>query len=200
MTHAAPDAANGASAFGTSGPGAQAADAQQGASPASERAQGERNPVRQTARHIAGRLGAIPGALPRLAAAGAARARNVRGAAHRDSAAERDAHRREAALEVAESGARADWGQVGIFSAGVAVGALIGAGAALLLAPATGFETRTRLAYKARRTGARAADRFEDLSDNARRSARRGARRVGRAATSARWAAEDAWERRRERD
>ncbi len=184
MTHASSGAGHGASS-----PDAGAADAP--AAPAAER-----SPVRQTARHIAGRLGALPGALPRLAAAGAARARS---ATQRESAAERDAHRREDALEAAELGERTDWAHVGIFSAGVAVGALIGAGAALLLAPATGFETRTRLAYKARRTGARAADRFEDLSDEARRGARRGARRVGRAATAARWAAEDAWERRRER-
>jgi hypothetical protein len=156
-----------------------------------------RSPVRETAektaRHIAGRLGA----LPRLAAAGAARARSV---TQRDSIAERDAQRREAALEAAESGERTDWAQVGVFSAGIAVGALIGAGIALLLAPATGFETRTRLAYQARRTGARAADRLGGLGEGARRGAKRSARRVGRAATSARWAAEDAWERRRGRE
>jgi hypothetical protein len=191
MTHAAPDAPRdadtGAAIGAAAGANAAAPDA-------------ERHPVRQTARHIAGRLGAIPGALPRLAAAGTARARDV---ARRDprsaSDAERAAHRREAALEAAESGERTDWAQVGVFSAGMAVGALIGAGVALLLAPATGFETRARLSHQARRRGARAADRFDDLSDGARRGAARGARRVGRAVTTARWAAEDALARRRDR-
>jgi hypothetical protein len=177
MTHASSGTANGG-----------ASDA----SPAADdvHAGGEHSAVREKARHITGRLSA----LPRLAAAGAARARN---AVRHDSDAERDAQRREAALEAAESGARTDWAQVGIFSAGIAVGALIGAGAALLLAPATGFETRTRLAYKARRTSSRAAGRLEGLGEEARRSTQRGARRLNRAATAARWAAEDALERRR---
>jgi hypothetical protein len=179
MTHAPSGAPRGASA--TDAPAGE-----------SESHPGEPGAVRQKARHIAGRLSA----LPRLAAAGAARAR---GGAHRESDAERDAHRREAALEAAESGARTDWAQVGIFGAGIAVGALIGAGAALLLAPATGFETRTRLAYKARRGTARAADRLEGIGEVARRETKRGSRRLERAATAARWAAEDAWARRRER-
>jgi len=161
---------------------------------------GESRPVRETARHIAGRLGALPGALPRLAAAGAARARSVAGRGTRhESEAEREAHRRELALEAAESGERTDWAQVGVFSAGIAIGALIGAGAALLLAPSSGYETRTRLARRARHTGVRAVDRVGDLTDGARRGAKRSARRLGRVATNARWAAEDALERRRER-
>lgn len=149
-------------------------------------------PGRETARHIAGRLSA----LPRLAAAGAAR---VRARSHA-SAAERDAARREQALEAAESGPGTDWAQVGVFGAGLAIGALIGAGAALLLAPSTGFETRTRLAATARRRGARVADRFDDLTDDVRRGTKRSKRKVARAVTTSRWAAEDAWERRRDRD
>jgi hypothetical protein len=150
-------------------------------------------PGRDTARHLAGQLSA----LPRLAAAGAAR---VRARSH-TSAAERAAERREEALEAAELGPGTDWGQVGVFGAGIAIGALIGAGAALLLAPATGFETRTRLASTARRRGARVADQFDDLTDDVRRGARRGKQKVSRAVTASRWAAEDAWERRRrERD
>jgi len=178
MTHAAPDAAPRGAHISDAPPAADAAP------------DAERQPVREAARHIAGRLSA----LPRLAGR-AARAASTAGG--RESSAERDAHRRDAALEAAESGAHTDWAHVGIFGAGIAVGALIGAGAALLLAPATGFETRTRLAYKARRTGHHVADRFDTLGDNARRGARRGAKRVSRAAIVARWAAEDALDRRR---
>jgi hypothetical protein len=175
----------------TSGAARGAADATD-ASETPDTTAGE-SPVRQKARQVAGRLSA----LPRLAAAGAARAR---GAVHHGSDAEREAHRREVALEAAESGAHTDWAHIGIFSAGIAVGALIGAGAALLLAPATGFETRTRLAHTARRTGSRAAGRLEGLGDGARRETKRGVRRLSRAATSARWAAEDAFEQRRRRE
>lgn len=183
MTHAHPRAATGA--LDANGTPRGADDAPEHESPAHE------FPGAQTARHIAGRLSA----LPRLAAAGAAR---VRARSHA-SLAEREAERREQALEAADAGPATDWAQVGVFGAGLAIGALIGAGAALLLAPATGFETRTRLAATARRRGARVADRVDDLTDDVRRSAKRGKRRVARAVTASRWAAEDAWARRRER-
>jgi hypothetical protein len=147
-------------------------------------------------RHLAGRLRTVPDALPRLAAAGAARVRE-RVNRTRESAAEREAHRRELALEAAEAGPGTDWAQVGVFSAGIAVGALIGAGAALLLAPATGYETRARLADRARRSGGRFAGRWDEFGDDVRHGARRGRKRVTRAVTASRWAAEDAWERRR---
>jgi hypothetical protein len=185
MTHATPGASRAASA--SDSPTSDDAPAAEGSRPIHETA---RVAARDAARNVAGRLSA----LPRLAAAGAARAR---GAVRPSSDAEREAQRREEALEAAESGAHTDWAHVGIFSAGVAVGALIGAGVALLLAPATGFETRTRLVSTARRSSARAADRLGELGEGARRGTKRGTRRLGRAATSARWAAEDAWERRR---
>jgi hypothetical protein len=172
----------------TSGAARGAADATD-ASETPDTTAGE-SPVRQKARQVAGRLSA----LPRLAAAGAARAR---GAVHHGSDAEREAHRREVALAAAEAGPGTDWAQVGVFSAGIAVGALIGAGAALLLAPATGFETRARLADRARRSGGRLAGRWDELGDDVRLGARRGRKRVARAVTASRWAAEDAWERRR---
>jgi hypothetical protein len=89
-----------------------------------------------------------------------------------------------------------DWARVGIFGAGVVVGALLGAGTALLLAPATGFETRVRLARTARRATGRVAERVEDLSDVVRRNADLGKKRVVRGVTRSRWAAEDALERR----
>jgi hypothetical protein len=163
---------------------------------ATELAAHGRDAALDAGRQLAGRLRTVPEALPRLAAAGAARVRDR--VSRRDaSAAEREAHRREVALEAAEAGPGTDWAQVGVFSAGIAVGALIGAGAALLLAPATGFETRARLADRARRSGGRLAGRWDELGDDVRLGARRGRKRVARAVTASRWAAEDAWERRR---
>jgi hypothetical protein len=62
----------------------------------------------------------------------------------------------------------------------------------LLLAPASGFETRSRLVRTARRTGDR-------LRKGARKGGRDLQRNVSRKVTRSRWAAEDAWERRRRR-
>lgn len=44
-----------------------------------------------------------------------------------------------------------DWNAIGLFAAGIAVGAVLGASVALLLAPASGEETRHRIANKVRR-------------------------------------------------
>jgi gas vesicle protein len=41
-----------------------------------------------------------------------------------------------------------DWNAIGLFAAGIAVGAVLGATVALFLAPASGEETRHRLAGK----------------------------------------------------
>jgi len=90
-----------------------------------------------------------------------------------------------------------DWRAVGLFGAGLTLGALLGAGTALLMAPATGFETRMRLARGARRAGRQAADRWESLEDRARLAARQGKKRLARRLTMARWRAQDAWERKR---
>ena len=68
-----------------------------------------------------------------------------------ESAAERVARRRreaQATLVAESSHAGTDWGQVGVFGAGVAIGALIGAGAALLLAQATGYAPRARRVHR----------------------------------------------------
>lgn len=139
------------------------------------------------ARHIVGQLASLP-RLARGAEAGAG------------SVAERIARRRriaQATLEAESGAAETDWTRVTVFGAGIAIGALIGAGAALLLAPSTGYETRTRIARRARQAGGRAADQWEGVSDELRHKAKHGARRVKRAATTSRWAVEDAWERRR---
>ncbi|HJP86622.1 MAG TPA: YtxH domain-containing protein [Gemmatimonadaceae bacterium] len=44
-----------------------------------------------------------------------------------------------------------DWNAIGLFATGIAVGAVLGASVALLLAPASGEETRHRIANKVRR-------------------------------------------------
>ncbi|MGZ8378383.1 MAG: YtxH domain-containing protein, partial [Gemmatirosa sp.] len=115
---------------------------------------------------VAGRLSA----LPRLAAD---RVRDVR-AGVRDRLARRS--QPEAGVSTAETataGERGgtDWARVGVFGAGLAIGALLGAGTALLLAPSSGYETRTRLARGARRASTRVADRWDDLGDTVRQKA-----------------------------
>jgi hypothetical protein len=89
-----------------------------------------------------------------------------------------------------------DWRRVGLFGAGLAIGLAVGAGAALLLAPQSGEETRELLGAGARRLGGRAADRWDELRDELRWLARRGRKSVRRGVTRGRWAAEDAIERR----
>lgn len=44
-----------------------------------------------------------------------------------------------------------DWNNIGIFAAGIAVGAVLGAAIALLIAPATGEETRHGISRRVRR-------------------------------------------------
>jgi gas vesicle protein len=63
------------------------------------------------------------------------------------------------------------------FGLGLLVGAVIGAGAALLLAPSSGAETRKRLRREARRAYIKGADTAEDLWDETERTARRLAKR-----------------------
>ena len=60
-----------------------------------------------------------------------------------------------------------DWQEVAVFSAGVALGLLLGVGGALLTAPRTGAETRAALGARASRlrrtTGRRGRDAWDDL-------------------------------------
>ncbi len=71
-----------------------------------------------------------------------------------------------------ENGARAQG-----FGVGLLIGALVGAGAALLLAPTSGNETRKRLRREARRAYLKGGEVLEDAWDEGERAARRLARR-----------------------
>ena len=86
------------------------------------------------------------------------------------------------------------WGQVVAFVAGVAVGALVGAGAALLNAPQTGMETRLALKRRARTARVRAEDRWDDLGRELRNATRRRKRKVRRGIAQSRWRVADAVE------
>lgn len=132
-------------------------------------------------RVLSGRLSGRLAELPRLAADRMRAARAAR------------------AERAVDAGGGADWGRVGAFGLGLTVGALVGAGAALLLAPATGFETRTRLVRRARGASGQIADRWDELADDVERRARTSRRQIRRALTEARWRAEDALETRRAR-
>ena len=85
-----------------------------------------------------------------------------------------------------------DWEHVGLLGAGLLVGALVGAGAALLLAPQSGLETRTAIRRRARVARHRATDAWDELADELAAVARRGRRRARRALRRARWHASDA--------
>ena len=87
-----------------------------------------------------------------------------------------------------------DWAKLGLFGAGLAIGAALGAAAALLLAPRTGEETRELLGRRARHLGHRAADRWDDFRGDLRWARRRGRRHLRRGVTKGRWRLEDAWD------
>jgi len=63
------------------------------------------------------------------------------------------------------------------FGVGLLIGALVGAGAALLLAPSSGGDTRKVLRSGAKRVYARGGDMLVDTWDDAERRARRLAKR-----------------------
>jgi gas vesicle protein len=63
--------------------------------------------------------------------------------------------------------------QLGGFAVGVALGALLGAAAALLLAPASGHVTRRRLRRKLDHAREIAGEQWENLSRRAKREIRR---------------------------
>lgn len=69
-------------------------------------------------------------------------------------------------------------GSAGALLAGITIGALIGAGVALLLAPQAGEETRRDLSRRARELRDEATDRWDDASHRARREVRRRGRQL----------------------
>ena len=58
------------------------------------------------------------------------------------------------------------------FLAGLAIGALVGAGVALLFAPRSGEETRQAVARRAKHLARDARDRYDDVKDKLRRARR----------------------------
>jgi hypothetical protein len=63
-----------------------------------------------------------------------------------------------------------DWNNIGLFTAGIAVGAILGAATALLFAPASGGETRHRIARRVRTSGGN-DDVWDDLAAELERAA-----------------------------
>ena len=90
-----------------------------------------------------------------------------------------------------------EWARLATFGGGIALGALLGAGIALLFAPAAGEETREYLLDHARSAGGLVRDRVGGFRDDARYAARRGRRRVRRGLARSGWALEDALDRTR---
>jgi gas vesicle protein len=63
-----------------------------------------------------------------------------------------------------------DWDNIGLFSAGVAVGAILGAVVALFLAPASGEETRHRIGRRVRSIRG-SEDVWDELAEDLERAA-----------------------------
>lgn len=61
-------------------------------------------------------------------------------------------------------------GKARTFAAGLILGALVGAGLALLLAPQSGAETRRDLAHRARRLADETRDRYDEAKRRLRRA------------------------------
>ncbi len=87
--------------------------------------------------------------------------------------------------------AEVDWERVAVFGTGIALGAALGAGVALLFAPSSGEDIRATIARGGARLAHQGRDVWDDLRDELGWAARRGKRRVGRRLQRARWAAED---------
>jgi gas vesicle protein len=84
-----------------------------------------------------------------------------------------------------------DWGKIGGFGAGIVVGALLGAGVALFLAPQSGRALRAGLSRDAGRMRSRADDAFDALRDELRIAARRARRKLRHRVRDTTWKAED---------
>ena len=85
-----------------------------------------------------------------------------------------------------------DWARAGTFGSGIALGALVGAGLALLLAPQSGAEMRRSISRVGQRAGTRAADAWDGLGDDWRVARARATRGVHRSVRKSRRGALDA--------
>lgn len=92
-----------------------------------------------------------------------------------------------------------DWARLGVFGLGIALGALLGGGAALLFSPQSGEEIRAGIGRRARGVREDARDAWDDLRDELEWAARKSRKRVRRGVTRGGWAAEDLVERSRRR-
>ena len=92
-----------------------------------------------------------------------------------------------------------DWARLGVFGLGIALGALLGGGAALLFAPQSGEEIRAGIGRRARGVREDARDAWDDLRDELEWASRRGRKRIRRGVTRGSWAAEDFVDRSRRR-
>ena len=117
--------------------------------------------IRSSTRESAG---ARPGGRDRLAAADSRGARGQRGSASSGAA-------RASARGKPYEEAR-DWGKIALMAGGIAAGAAIGAGLALLFTDETGPERRAGIARRARRFGHDAEQRWEDLAFELKEAAR----------------------------
>lgn len=84
-----------------------------------------------------------------------------------------------------------EWEPLGWLGLGVAVGALLGAGIALLYAPQSGLQTRAAIRQRGRRIATQGRDAWDELAEELRKTARRRMKKMRRRATRAEWAAED---------
>lgn len=76
------------------------------------------------------------------------------------------------ALETAEDEEAVEHHSTRTFLAGLAIGALIGAGAALLFAPQSGADTRRAVSRRAKHLAREARDRYDEVRDQLRRTRR----------------------------
>lgn len=89
-----------------------------------------------------------------------------------------DDERELAELEAEDADSR-DHHTTRTFLAGLAIGALVGAGVALLFAPKSGVETRLAVSRRAKILAREARDRYDDLREKVRRARREGTRAEG---------------------
>ena len=81
--------------------------------------------------------------------------------------------RPKSALNRSASGnALSDRGSAIVFAAGVALGVVVGASVALLVAPDSGYATRRALVRRGRRVSRRGLDAWDDLRDELRQAVR----------------------------